>query len=145
MFDHNSYKKKRYDERKIKLLKMYGEKCNECGSNKNLEFHHVDPKTKLFDVTTSLGSRSWKVIENEVKKCKLICKNCHQLENIIQAGNQTAFGTHGTLSSYRWCKCLECKKAMSDWLKKYNKERKLKDPNFRKNRKKKITQVDPSS
>jgi hypothetical protein len=37
---------------------------------------------------------------------------------------------HGTLSGYRYCKCLECKKANQDWNKQYYLTRKKKQIHF---------------
>jgi len=39
--------------RKVELIKLKGSECESCGYKKNfaaLEFHHVDPKTKLFQL-----------------------------------------------------------------------------------------------
>jgi hypothetical protein len=46
----------------------------------SLEFHHIDPETKLFDV--SIGIAHFKQITlqqllEEVDKCILLCKRCH--------------------------------------------------------------------
>ena len=61
------------------LLKGFGEKCNKCGYNKYrgaFDFHHIrNRKYKVSDMMTKPQARS-KIIE-EVKKCILLCKNCH--------------------------------------------------------------------
>lgn len=51
--------------------------CSVCGYNKSpaaLDFHHLDPQTKHCRV-----SANWKTPKGkeEMKKCVLICKNCH--------------------------------------------------------------------
>ena len=62
---------------KIKLVKMYHGDCEKCGYRKNyaaLEFHHLDPETKPFQLDLrSLSNRKWLAIEEEVKKCILLC------------------------------------------------------------------------
>lgn len=72
---------KRGWDRKVKLVDMFGGKCNRCGYNKNysgLTFHHIDPTIKelALDVR-NLSNRQWESIVNEVKKCELLCMNCH--------------------------------------------------------------------
>ena len=66
--------------RKDNLIKLCGGKCVLCGYNKcsaGLEFHHINPETKKF----GLSSGNCHKIEDdiaEVKKCILICANCHR-------------------------------------------------------------------
>jgi len=66
--------------RKATLLKGCGGKCVICGYNKisrALTFHHVDETKKEF--TLSGGYLySWETIIKEVKKCILVCSNCHE-------------------------------------------------------------------
>lgn len=67
--------------RKVELIKLQGDQCGECGYNKNysaLEFHHIVPSERAFQLDLrSLSNRSWDVIMEEVKKCQLLCANCH--------------------------------------------------------------------
>ena len=67
--------------RKVALIKLKGSKCVSCGYKQNfaaLEFHHVDPKTKLFQLDLrSLSNRKWETVLVEAKKCRLLCSNCH--------------------------------------------------------------------
>jgi len=80
---HQSYEaqKKRGRERKLQLIDMMGKKCNKCGYGKNfaaLEFHHLNPKTKMYPLDLrSLSNRKWEEILHEAKKCILLCSNCH--------------------------------------------------------------------
>lgn len=69
--------------RKLKSLAvdLKGGKCQICGYNRYigaLSFHHLDEKTKLFDMSTRGLTRSWKKIRDEVDKCILVCENCHR-------------------------------------------------------------------
>jgi hypothetical protein len=53
--------------------------CIRCGYNKSfasLDLHHLDPATKEFD-WSKLKEKSWKHIVEELKKCVLVCRNCH--------------------------------------------------------------------
>lgn len=63
-----------------KALDSKGHKCKNCGYNKcdaALEFHHINPKEKSFMINKS-NTISWKRIEKELKKCILLCANCHR-------------------------------------------------------------------
>jgi hypothetical protein len=73
--------------RKALLVKQFGNKCNICGYNKYLgalQFHHLDPKSKLFELGVREIRRSRSAILAEAKKCILLCANCHtEVENKI--------------------------------------------------------------
>lgn len=71
-------------ERKLannKRLKQYfGGKCRVCGYNRclaALEFHHLDPNKKDFDIARII-SYSFKTLLIEANKCVLLCGNCHR-------------------------------------------------------------------
>jgi len=83
--DRGEYLKKAVAKRrktlKLQAISLYGNKCSLYGYNKHpgvLEFHHVDPLTKLFGISADGFSRSWKSIVLETKKCLLVCANCHK-------------------------------------------------------------------
>ena len=67
--------------RKLELIRVKGMHCEECGYGKNyaaLEFHHIVPETKDFQLDLrSLSNRKWETILTEAKKCLLLCSNCH--------------------------------------------------------------------
>lgn len=66
--------------RKIYFIRLLGGKCNSCGYNKNisvLEFHHINGKEFELDMRT-LSNLSFDRLEKEVKKCKVLCANCHR-------------------------------------------------------------------
>ena len=66
---------------KIKLIEYKGGKCEKCGYDKcvgALEFHHLDPNEKDFNISKSGHSRSWKRVKDELDKCILLCSNCHK-------------------------------------------------------------------
>lgn len=53
--------------------------CCRCGYKKHaaaLQFHHRDPRTKLFDVNSYAGKGKAAVIR-EIEKCDVLCANCH--------------------------------------------------------------------
>lgn len=61
-----------------------GGKCSECGYSKcqeALHFHHIDPSSKKFAISSVRASISEKELEEELNKCKLLCANCHTEEH----------------------------------------------------------------
>lgn len=67
----------RLKERAVYVL---GGKCQCCGYNKcitALEFHHLNPEEKDFSIS-KIANRSWSDIRQELKKCILVCANCHR-------------------------------------------------------------------
>lgn len=74
---------RRWIERKIEAMKLFNSKCCKCGYCRNyaaLEFHHIDPKEKDF-VWEKLRRMEWSQIVCELKKCVLLCSNCHREEH----------------------------------------------------------------
>lgn len=67
--------------RKEKILTLHGNCCSKCGfsnGKRSLAFHHVDPSTKLFELTPrNMDSHSWEKVLEESAKCILLCHNCH--------------------------------------------------------------------
>lgn len=62
-----------------RAMDFLGGKCNHCDENHiaALSFHHLDPKEKEFNVC-KLMSKTWEELEGELKKCILLCENCHR-------------------------------------------------------------------
>ena len=64
---------------KQKLVDYKGGKCEICEYNKSisaLEFHHIDPNKKDFQVSGKCWS--FEKLKKEVDKCMLVCSNCHR-------------------------------------------------------------------
>lgn len=68
---------------KIKALEYLERVCSECGEDHPaaLQFHHIDPSTKEFSVSTktlsSVKKYPWDVVTQELDKCVILCGNCH--------------------------------------------------------------------
>ena len=83
-FKHQNYtaQQARGLERKRKLIEIAGGECCDCGYKKNisaLEFHHLNPAEKSFGIDLRKCSNlQWNKLVEEVKKCVLICANCHR-------------------------------------------------------------------
>ena len=66
-------------KKKLDLITIAGSKCVKCGYSKCqqvLQFHHVDPKTKSFNISGGYN-RSMDALKEEIAKCILVCANCH--------------------------------------------------------------------
>jgi predicted HNH restriction endonuclease len=66
---------------RAKAIELKGGCCEICGYSKcpeALEFHHLDDAKKDFGISAKGYTRSWEKVKNELKKCKLLCANCHR-------------------------------------------------------------------
>lgn len=95
-----------------------------CGTAESLEIDHIDPATKELDV-----GKMWAVSEErlmrEVKKCQLLCKEHHKEKTLRDKGLKSARETHGTLSSYRYCKCALCRRAKNEYNREYKRRKRV--------------------
>jgi len=119
----NKYMKARYKSRRDEAIVSLGGRCNVCGTSSKLEFDHIDYKNKEFSIS-KIMLHSTKKLHTELSKCQLLCKPCHINKTRLERGQEDARKTHGTLSSYKYCRCDSCKKAQSKWMKDYRARRK---------------------
>lgn len=58
-------------------------KCAHCGESEPvcLDFHHLDPSTKETNLSKGISSLSFKKLMDEIKKCIVLCANCHRKEH----------------------------------------------------------------
>lgn len=71
--------KRRRQEFKRRMVALLGGKCEICGYDRSvwaLTFHHKDPKIKRFSLSMAYHYK-WKVVEEELAGCRLLCNNCH--------------------------------------------------------------------
>ena len=74
---------------KAAAIKCLGGKCANCGWQGNqaaLQFHHTTSKTKDF-VLGNVANKNWDVIKMELKKCILLCANCHAIKHSTKDGD----------------------------------------------------------
>lgn len=66
--------------------------CEECGENRvpALDFHHIDPTTKIGTINylSNYGTGIKKLIE-EIRKCRVLCSNCHRVEHAKHRSTKT--------------------------------------------------------
>ena len=73
-------KKERHNEEKRLLVEYKGGKCVCCGydkCNSCLEFHHINPKEKDFNISQR-NKRTFEETKKELDKCELVCTICHR-------------------------------------------------------------------
>lgn len=66
----------KYKQKQI-AVEYKGGKCELCGYNKNIaamDFHHINPSEKDW---ITFSGKSLDKIKEELDKCRLVCKNCH--------------------------------------------------------------------
>ena len=76
--------------KKNKLVSRYKmlKGCKFCGYKKNpsaLEFDHINPKTKIGEVSKMVHANfSVKKLKEEIRKCRVLCSNCHKIKTSEQ-------------------------------------------------------------
>ncbi len=102
--------------KKLKAVKQLGGKCEKCGNTdfRCFDFHHVDGQEKENTVCRFLEGR-WSIIEKEIKKCKLLCRNCHsklhgEAHEEISPGKMRQCNSlkKKFIEIYGECKCKMC-------------------------------------
>jgi len=86
--------KRLYEKDKSQWLEFYKKQlcCKNCGNDdyRVLEFHHT--KSKKFNIGDSIsrGYSKEKIIL-EIKKCEVLCANCHRIETYEARKNNVNF------------------------------------------------------
>jgi hypothetical protein len=65
---------------KRQLIEEAGGACALCGYDRYpgaLQFHHIDPASKVFEISGRGVTRSLDAARTEARKCVLLCANCH--------------------------------------------------------------------
>lgn len=81
----NNGKSIRSSNKQLCLEYLGKNKCEICSYNRcmdAIEFHHIDPKTKKYKISRGIGSISFKLnnrFKEELDKCSVFCRNCHQV------------------------------------------------------------------
>jgi len=72
-----------------KAVDLLGSICYNCKNDDIdvLTFHHLNSDEKDIDLSSS-WSKDWNDLENELKKCVLLCYNCHAKLHITEKRNK---------------------------------------------------------
>ena len=90
----NTRKLKAFKERRngirVKILEYLKDKSCECCGEADpvvLEFDHINPSQKEFVISEAVGKvYGWDRIEAELKKCQILCANCHRRKTAKDLG-----------------------------------------------------------
>jgi len=78
--EYNRLKKQEQTKKRRAFVNEYKSKCTckKCGDARPyvLDFHHIDPTQKLFDLGDA-STKSINVLKIELEKCITLCRNCH--------------------------------------------------------------------
>lgn len=110
-----AYMLRRYHRVRAGIVASLGGTCAKCAANDNLEIDHEDASLKSFNIA-KLWSMKPDRLALELAKCQLLCSPCHAAKSITDRGHQPTTGRHGTVSTYRNCKCELCKDAKRDYM-----------------------------
>jgi len=104
----------RWKNRKLQAIKLMGGECCVCGYSKNyaaMEFHHLDPTVKEGMWSTT-REKEWSKTVEELKKCILLCANCHREIHNPNALMNKEFFANSSLQQYKKIsptgKCTVC-------------------------------------
>ena len=73
---------------KTKLLEyLHDKSCIDCGNSDHrvLEFDHLYDKKK--DISRAIRDWSWISVLEEIKKCEIVCCNCHRIRTLQRANS----------------------------------------------------------
>ena len=107
------YWKSYYQNNRKLAIEQLGGKCVECGSVDNLEFDHIDENTKKFEVGRRVRGLFSEEFQIELKKCQLLCKQCHRKKSASQSKLRYSWNRntwhHGLTGYGLGCRCDICK------------------------------------
>ena len=112
--NNNLAEKARYRKVINEAIANRGGQCEFCGGSEQLQFHHIDPGSKVANAT-----RLWSIparFVEELEKCRLLCRPCHLAEHA------PPHGTRGRYTHYA-CRCDQCKRAQTEYMREYKKLR----------------------
>jgi 5-methylcytosine-specific restriction endonuclease McrA len=114
------YMLKRYHRRRDKALEILGGCCVDCGTTDNLEFDHVDPKDKSFDVARAFTSMAESKLWSELHKCLIRCTRCH----LKKTSNENSVGHGEGKTGKKNCRCDLCRPLKNAYAQEFKRRRK---------------------
>ncbi len=74
--------------RQEQLIEYLADKsCERCGISdlRVLDFDHIDAASKKFGISRGITAcYAWEEIVEEIKKCRILCANCHRIRTAEQ-------------------------------------------------------------
>lgn len=118
---------KNYRNRKDEILNIRKDLgCSKCGEQDKriLEFNHLDPSIKQYEIASLKWSR-WvsedKFIE-EIEKCEVLCRNCHRTVTYESRGKNYTYSrrTRTDLAKFildfKGTPCTDCKRTFDPYI-----------------------------
>ena len=90
VYQREYQRKHKPEKRKTRLAllaKLKKKPCTDCGGSfppECMDFDHLDPSTKLFQVSGGGLTRNLESWMAEIEKCELVCANCHRIRTARQ-------------------------------------------------------------
>lgn len=95
--------------KKIKAVNLLGGECS-CCRNEDifvLQFHHIENKVER--ISRLINASRWSYIEKELKKCILLCANCHSEFHTGEANDKRRSQLKKAMLDYKGVySCEEC-------------------------------------
>jgi len=113
-WDRRQYDHERYARKRDEFLAYVGganPSCVKCGSSESLEFDHVDPASKAFDIG-SQWNKPLAFVAGELAKCQLLCSACHTAKSRSEA----SVGHGGGSSGKKNCRCELCRPLKDNYV-----------------------------
>lgn len=99
------HRRQEYKRKILKIKENIGA-CMYCGYDEHfeiLQFHHRVKEDKSFSFSVgNLGNMKWDRVLKEIKKCDLLCPNCHNWLH-YQNSLWAYFCTRGSMVEHRSC------------------------------------------
>lgn len=112
-------------QKRSRARELLGGVCVICKTAEQLEFDHIDwrtkPKAKKNDANRVLFRQAWAVVEASLPLLQLLCRPCHiekSRQDRLESTGQRPYWEHGTVTGYyhKGCRCEECRQAMREYV-----------------------------
>ena len=117
------YMLKRYHRRRQEFIDSRGGVCEICFSDDRLEIDHKDRNEKSFNIAKGLAGFSEARIQEELKKCWVLCYDCHKEKTLSELGVEHG----GGLTGKRGCKCNLCKEKKNEYMREFKRNKREKE------------------
>jgi hypothetical protein len=105
-------------QRRQAIIAWMGGKCVKCDATDNLQFDHIDPSLKSFDVNrVHLLTLDNPVAVAELMKCQLLCEPHHREKTAAE----NSVGHGEGLTGKKNCRCDLCRPLKNAWMREYRK------------------------
>lgn len=108
---------RRYAARRAAGVEALGGKCVGCSTENELEFDHVDPSEKEFNLG-SIWKGTQARIDAELQKCVLRCHSCHVAKS-VREGDVGTVGHGEGQSGKKNCSCELCAARKAEYMRNY--------------------------